>query len=163
MTPQNWLRIGLLVLALIGSFRLGANLKQGEWDRSENERLREVAAALDRQKRITDDLNEELSAAELSLAEAEFNARELNDALQAEITREPVTTVVTVERDNCPKVELTVPDAGQYFRLFNCGISGDCEAESPAEADLIDGAVPTPEPTARLDGGPRPFSARTDF
>jgi ABC-type transporter Mla subunit MlaD len=150
MTPQNWIRIGLLVLLLIGSFRLGSNLKQAEWDRTENERLREVSAALEAHKRTVDDLNEELAERELALATTEAETRELNDALQAEINREPVTTVVTVERDNCPKVEFYVPDTREYWRLWNCGITGDCDPSATGSAGTVDGAVPGTEPTAGI-------------
>ena len=142
MTPQNYLRIGLLLIVLFGSFKLGANLKQAEWDRVENERLREVTAELDRQKEIVDGLNEELAERELTLAGKEQDLREVNDALQTEINREPVTTVVTVERDNCPKVEFYVPDVAQYYRLWNCGITGNCDPSITPEANTVNGSLP---------------------
>ena len=151
MTPQNYLRIGLLLIVLFGSFKLGANLKQAEWDRVENERLREVTAELDRQKEIVDGLNEELAERELTLAGKEQDLREVNDALQTEINREPVTTVVTVERDNCPKVEFYVPDASQYYRLWNCGITGDCDPSVTSEAASVNGPLPGAQhPAARI-------------
>ena len=142
MTPQNWIRIGLLVLLLFGSYRLGSNLKQAEWDRSENERIAKLIKELDVQKRQVDAINEELAQREMALAVNEQELREINDALQVEINREPVTTVVTVERDNCPKVEFYVPDTAQYYRLWNCGITGNCDPSITPEANTVNGSLP---------------------
>ena len=154
MTPQNYLRLGLLALTLIGCFKLGSSLKQAEWDRTENDRLREVTAELDRYKREVDDINDELSERTIALAASEQAARDLNDALQTEINREPVTTIVTVEREDCPTVSFYVPDSAEYYRLWNCGISGDCDATAAATANSGNGEVPATSNLAPGDGNP---------
>ncbi len=156
-------RLIVLLLVLFGCFRLGSNLKQAEWDRAENARIEAETIALEEHRAKVDELNGHIADQQLALATIEQTARELNDALQVEISREPVVTTITVERDNCPAVELTLPDAGQHYRLFNCGISGNCQTAPATVPHRGDGELPGPGPIAGLDGNRRFVNTRRDF
>lgn len=162
MSPIQWFRLGLLALTLFGFLRLGMSLKQAEWDRTENKRLTMLTEALKTEQGRVDDLNELISDSQLRLAESEQNARELNDRLQEEIAREPVVTTITVEREGCPDIDISLPDAGQHFRLFNCGIASDCQTNT-AEAGSGNGELRGTVPVARLDGNGGLIRYRNDF
>ena len=136
-----------LALLLTGSFALGMKLKQAQWDKTENERLRILTEQLAAEQAKVDRANDILAEAQLRLAVSETEAAELNDRLQEAINQEPVTRTVRVEvPGECPDVSIVLPDAGQHYRLFNCGITGDCDALDTAEtgADPVSGAANTP-------------------
>jgi hypothetical protein len=153
MNPLQVMRWGLLGAVVFGSFMLGMKLKQAEWDKTENARLEEIQEQLRIEKERLDRANDILAEAQLLLASREQEARELNDRLQVEINRDPVTVTRTVQvPGECPAVVVDVPDAARYYQLFNCGISGDCRAGTPAEAGGGDVTVPGTITPAGLDG-----------
>jgi len=128
-----WLKIAPVAIAGLLGWWLGSGMKQAQWDRSENEALREQIALRIEAEEDRDISSAKTREASIKLSEAEDEAVRLSDELQTEINKAPVVRTVRITTPaDCPVVECDVPDAGLHFRLFNCGINNSCEAVSDA-------------------------------
>ena len=103
---------------------MGSDMKQAQWDRAQNKAMTEQIRLTDEALDERNALSVEARKAALALSEAEDEAVRLSDALQAEITREPIIRMV--ETEDCPAV--AVVDVARHYRLFNCGIGNSCQA-----------------------------------
>lgn len=153
-----YVKIGVAIGLVWSGFWLGSTLKQGEWDRADNETLTE-------QIRLTDEANEKRIEAErlyakerTRLAQSETHRLELSNRLNEEINREPLVKkeYIACEDDSEP-VSVAVIDSGKWFRLFNAAITATPQdVPDSITTGFSNGSLWDTDYLARLDGGGGP-------
>ena len=131
----RWIRVGLAIGVLISVFFAGSKVKQAEWDRASAKRNAEHFAALQAAAVEQQRLNRLVANLQGALQVEMRRLEEANHALRESISRDPVTEIVTVPREDCPDVQIVFPDPNHFRRLFDCGSGADhCPPDDPGEA-----------------------------
>ena len=141
----NWWKIGAVAVVFAIAFKAGADYKQRHWDAASAklaaEQFSVLQAAANEQRRLNSLVERLQGALAVKIREAEDIAADLREA----IAREPVTQIVRVEAegDNCPEINIALPDPAAHRRLWNCALDPNCRtADNPGEAGGGNDRVP---------------------
>lgn len=163
----DWWKIGAVAVVFAIAFKAGAEYKQRAWDAASAklaaEQFAVLQAAANEQRRLNGLVERLQGALAVKIREAESIAADLREA----IAREPVTQIVRVEAEgeNCPEINIALPDPAAHRSLWNCALDPDCRtASNPGEAGGGNERVPAAVATQSGHRGAEPHDryARVD-